>query len=69
MTTFAQAVKTELIKRGKKQKWLEDEVRKIYDGAVNHVVISLAINKEMNVYPEVKIAIARVLNIPVKYIK
>ena len=63
MTAFEKAVKTELIKRGKKQKWLLEQVGKIYGGNLDATVINKAIKGGLNVYPQVKIAIATVLGI------
>lgn len=63
MTDFAMKVKNELLQRGKTQKWLMEQVGGIYDGRLNSAVMSLAINKENNIYPQVKIAIAHILQI------
>lgn len=63
MTKFEKAVKTKLIERGKNQKWLREEVAKEYKGNLDSGVISRAIKGADNVYPQVKIAIARVLGI------
>ena len=63
MTDFAKRVKLALMEKGKNQKWLEEQVAKIYKGNLNPGVISLAINKGYKTYPEVKIAIAKILGI------
>lgn len=63
MTAFEKAVKTELIKRGKNQKWLMQEVAKIYDKPLYASTMSNAIKGALNVHPQLKIAIAKVLGI------
>lgn len=63
MTDFEKSVKIRLAELGKNQKWLAEEVRKVYDGVVNAPVITNAIKGSNKVYPQVKIAIAKVLHI------
>ncbi len=63
MTDFAKNVKNKLNESGMKQKDLVEAVREVYSGKLNPAVMSLAINGDNNVYPQVKIAIAKVLKI------
>lgn len=63
MTDFEKAVKIKLLQLGKNQKWLLEQVGKVYTGNLDHTVISRAIKGKANVYPQVKIAIAKVLGI------
>ena len=65
MEDFGRKVKAALALNGKNQKWLMAQVGKVYDGNLNPVVMSLAINKGNNVYPQVKLAIAHVLGIKI----
>ncbi len=63
MTKFEKSVKTRLIELGKNQKWLMAQVKTIYKGSIDSSVMTRAIKGDTNVYPQVKIAIAKVLGI------
>lgn len=63
MTGFEKSVKTELIKRGKNQTWLLEQVQAILNKPVYAPAITRAIKGGINEYPQVKIAIAKVLGI------
>lgn len=63
MTKFEFDVKTKLMQLGKNQKWLLKQVSKVYSGNLDSSVISRAITEKENIYPQVKIAIAKVLGI------
>lgn len=60
---FAREVKSKLALYGKTQTEFVEDVSKEYQGRLDASVISRAINGEDNVYPQVKLAIARVLHI------
>lgn len=60
---FARQVKAKLALSGITQGEFVDEVKKVYHGRVDSSVISRAINGGDNVYPQVKLAIAKVLHI------
>lgn len=60
---FAKKVKRELALSGKTQTEFVEDVAREYNGRLDASVISRAINGGDNVYPQVKLAIARVLHI------
>ena len=63
MTEYEFAVKSELMKLGKNQKWLVDEVSKHYNGYIDAALISKTIKCKSGGTPKIRHAINTAIKI------
>ena len=64
-TDFGLCVKTELLRRGKTQKWLEDQVTQLTGLYVDHSYMRRILMGQRNA-PKVVAAISEILGVPVE---